>query len=493
MRAKRVAGAFVGIICASVLSGGMACAAVPSDVPPDDLRVLHIRQLKLGADDAVILESRSDGVQLGEYWLGYSGDRKMEAAPSQELPAQRLSVGQEVALAKDNTIGLNMCSVVLATTLKMALANEDGHIALWHKNDSGFTKVDEVSWMKPDKKNPFAADIDTSGQKTEAAAWYKLAPGDEQPVPEDGSSLAPGWYRAHTIECDTRVVTVTPTDAANETDPTPGNEAIPSKNASLQPMQITELLPNPDGESEVTDEFVELYNPNDAVFDLSGYMLTSGLADTYRYTVPDGTVVNPHEFVYFTKEDTGLVLSNTAGRVQLRAPSGAVVASSQPYGAAKSGQAWAFDNQTGKWHWTTTVTPGGKNEIAAPLLPLMRPAITSAKSNPSIGAAGAAGKKKVTAAAPAKAKTAGAKKTASKKAAASGKTTKPKAKPAQKTSNIQLAAANGAAGKLAVHPGVLAVVALIALGYGLYEYRKDIANRYCQFRANRTARRAHRR
>lgn len=485
--------AFVISMSMLILPEGTAFAAVPPAAPPDAQKALYISQLKLGSDDAVVLASRSDSLQLSEYWIGYNSDRKAEAAPSQELPPQVIGNGQEAALAKDNTIGLNMCGVVLVGTLKMALANEDGHLALWHKSDNGFTKVDEVSWMKPDKKNPLAADIDTSGQKTDAATWYNVVSSDEQPAVDGGAPLLPGWYRAHTTDCDTRVANVTQINEADELTPAPENAAAPSKNVGLKPLQITELLPNPDGDSEVTDEFIELYNPNEATFYLGGYTLTSGLADTYRYTVQDGVTVGPHEFVYFTKEDTGLVLSNAGGRAQLRTPSNVVVASSDQYAAAKSGQAWALDAQSGKWQWTTTLTPGGDNEFVAPLLPLMRPAVVSAKTVLSAGTVATPAKKKVTAAAPAKAKTTPAKKAAAKTTSAS-KTAKSKTKPAPKTSGIQLAAASGAAAnKLPIHPGVLAVVAVGALGYGLYEYRKDLANRYYQFRANRAARRPHRR
>ena len=48
----------------------------------------------------------------------------------------------------------------------------------------------------------------------------------------------------------------------------------PDPNEGLDPLVITELLPNPDAPlSEPNDEFIELYNPNGEAFQLEGYTI----------------------------------------------------------------------------------------------------------------------------------------------------------------------------------------------------------------------------
>ena len=53
---------------------------------------------------------------------------------------------------------------------------------------------------------------------------------------------------------------------------------MPAADIGLSAPQISELLPNPAGTgNDATDEFIELYNPNDQPFDLSGFVLQTGL------------------------------------------------------------------------------------------------------------------------------------------------------------------------------------------------------------------------
>lgn len=232
------------------------------------------------------------------------------------------------------------------------------------------------------------------------------------------------------------------------------NASIPAADRGLQSPQITELLPNPGSpNTDAADEFVELYNNNDATFDLSGFMLYIGSTGSKHVTFPDGTTIAPHSFKAFFSSELHLSLSNSSGKVALVDPLGNQLYATDEYGAAKDDVAWALAQ--GKWQWTTRPTPGATNSIAAPATATKKAATSKAKTT---------------------------------KTSAKSATTKQKTAKAATVSDI--AVANSLQPDTPLHPLTLAVVGSFALLYGAYEYRRDLANRFHQFRSYRTARRA---
>lgn len=238
-------------------------------------------------------------------------------------------------------------------------------------------------------------------------------------------------------------------DEENE-DPLP---TIPAANVGLKTPQLSEVLPNPASpQTDAEDEFIELYNPNDTRFDLSGYVLEVGLTTKRRYSIPVGTFIEGRSFRAFFSADTRLALSNSGGQAHLIDPLGSRLAQTEPYGTAKDGQAWLLAN--GVWQWTTRPTPNALNTVSTPVV---KPASTA--------------KSKSTA-----------------KTAVAGKTSQPKTTEAAK--DVETAAAVVATTSTPLHPSVLALIGVSALLYGAYEYRRDVANRIYQFRSNRAARAA---
>lgn len=213
-----------------------------------------------------------------------------------------------------------------------------------------------------------------------------------------------------------------------------------NRNVGKSAPIVNELLPNPASpQTDADDEFIELYNPNDSTFDLTGFKLAFGSTNPKKYTFPEGTVLQPKEFKAFTSGDTSISLSNTQAQVWLLDPNEQVIGQSEPYQNAKDGQAWALNQ--GKWMWTLQPTKDAMNAIALPV-------VSSEKG-------------KTTAA------TLGISSTGSTSAGA------PSADTAQ-------------AGELddaaPLHPGVLAGVGAAAVAYSLYEYRQDLSNRIFQLR-----------
>lgn len=223
---------------------------------------------------------------------------------------------------------------------------------------------------------------------------------------------------------------------------------MPARNAGLVAPQLSELLPNPaKPQTDAADEFIELYNSNKAIYELSGFMLESGKK---RYVFPQGTMLEPQAFKAFFSADTKVSLANTQGQVRLLDPFGRIISQTDPYQTAKDGQAWV--SAQGTWQWTITPTPNAVNAVKAP------PAKKTA----------------------AKAKTAGAKTAQSSSGAA-------------KNSATQAVSSISTEPKITpLHPGVLALVGGFALLYGAYEYRSDVANKIYQLRRNRASRRENR-
>jgi hypothetical protein len=233
---------------------------------------------------------------------------------------------------------------------------------------------------------------------------------------------------------------------------------LPAEPTPLLPVQITEVLPNPAApQTDDHDEFIELFNPNTTPYDLSGFILETGEATKHRYTLPAGTILGAQQYGVWYSAETGLSLSNAGSRVSLLDTTNVVIATSEGYVAAPDGQSWALSG--GMWQWTTMITAGLQNVITVPQLAAKKPAAEPKPKKP----------------AAVKAATVKQTKTTTKAA----KDPKP-----VKTPPAQLAAASEPA-RSPLHMGVLATIGVIAVLYGLYEYRHDITNKLLRLRGNR--------
>jgi len=277
----------------------------------------------------------------------------------------------------------------------------------------------------------------------------------------------------------------------------PAGGSIPTSDVGLAAPIINELLPNPAAPlSDNEDEFIELYNSNDKVFDLTGFKLQVGTRSHRGFNFPAGTTLPPHGFVAFYSIDTGLSLSNTGGQVRLLDPLDNVISQTDIYGSAKEGQSWALGN--GSWYWSVSPTPSSLNIIDLPKVPA-DPAANNEESK--LAAPSTQPESSFVNTAPINAPTNKAKVKATSTAKRTTSTSKPAAK-APKTAKSQAVSTNNSVAQPAasqpkptpqgssLHIGVLAGVGGLALLYALYEYRHDLANRVYQFRRYRETRRA---
>lgn len=340
--------------------------------------------------------------------------------------------------------------------------------------------------------------VQVSGSTTighDTVAWKKVSSGQSPPAgvfisPSKGGSLQrlPNEADMYTTEEGdlTEFVNetfITPKDiwqAPVITEPVPEEtpegidpiEDNPSSaavdNTGLEPPMITELLPNPALPlKDETDEYIELYNPNDAPFDLKGYTLEVGTSTLKSFTFSSSTVLAPLDYQVFYSADTRLALTNTGSQVRLLDPADALLSETLPYTSAAEGAVWAFHN--GSWQWSSQASPNTENIIAA-LVGTFK-AVAAPKTTAKKSAA------KTTSA-----KVKGANKTKTKSAA------KTKTKKAKKPKVATVAQTSAKPPRAPIHPGVLVTVVGIAVLYALYEYRHDLQNRIYKLRRHRTVR-----
>jgi len=143
--------------------------------------------------------------------------------------------------------------------------------------------------------------------------------------------------------------------------PTP---TIPSPTPILKtypPILITELLIDPDKPLlDKSDEYIELYNPNNFVVDLKGYILQSGREFSYTFTLPSYQL-SPSEYLAVFSSDSALVLANSGGAARLLDPNLEQVAKTDEYTAAKPGHTWML--YAGTWQWSTQTSPNLANSV----------------------------------------------------------------------------------------------------------------------------------
>jgi len=233
--------------------------------------------------------------------------------------------------------------------------------------------------------------------------------------------------------------------------PTPGTfpaqeiveEDLPVQ--SYPSLQLSELLPDPASpQSDTTDEFVEIYNPNTFTVDLAGWKLRDE-AGTEFIIKSKSVEANSHIAVFIT--ESKITLNNSGDSVQLIDPNGQVVSESANYGTAEEGLSWGFI--AGTWQWAVAPTPAAVN---APIY---------------IDTSAAGSVENV--------KKATTKKKAATKAAAKPKANKVKSTAANSTSPQSSLEAKEAESQPAQWwSWLLVAIGAVTIGYGIYEYRTEI-------------------
>jgi len=217
-------------------------------------------------------------------------------------------------------------------------------------------------------------------------------------------------------------------------------------------ITITELYPNPPSEqSESSDEFIELYNPNNFDVDLNGWLIKD--ASGKIFIVKNKTII-ANSYLVFSSAESRISLNNTGDAIRLVSPSGQLIDETADYGEAKEGLSWAVVDNS--WNWTVIPTPGTTSSAI-----YVENIVKSIGQTPAI--------KKATAK---KASTAKPKASKDKKASA----TKVASSAKNKDTNNDEAPASSALANL--WPWLLIALGVGTIGYGIHEYKPEITTAY---------------
>lgn len=419
-----------------------------------------ISQIKITSSNGqfITLYNNTNGViDLSAIQLQYFNNYDLLKATSGKLISLSGKVpAHSYVVVNDGPV--QVCYQMVVDSVSLGLSTTAGMVQVAHFSSTTSPQTisildDYVGWSKTAASGAQTLPSSTS-------SFLQRQPLDSQNAPSIGAIGEGFWSTAQQPDgsslCSSGLVSVGSGSqllAATSSPPNiVGNSAgagMPAADAGLTAPQLSEILPNPAPPlSDATDEFVELYNPNDAPFDLSGFALQAGVNTTHNYIFPSAQfILQPHEFRAFYAPQTNLALSNDSGQVKLVDPSGNVLSQTDVYQTAKDGYARVYAD--GTWQWTTTPTPSAINSVTSP------PAAKSSSASSS--------------------------KSTAKTAVKSAKTT---AKPKASTSSPSLSSAISTS---SLHPLVLAGVGTLALLYALYEYRHDLANTFHRLRRNRAA------
>lgn len=418
-----------------------AIAQVPGLKGPPGLAIV---QIQITGDEYIVLQNNNQISlpDLSRYWLHYF-NKTDPASPGAKgsivrLPSSALAPGETVLLS---AVGRPTCGSAVSDNLPISLVDGGGFLQLMEQSTGPDGQIlnsaaDFVSWSSGSSGH-----IQKVASASPQPVWYRYQKSQSPPVF--------GWQKAAASATDPCVLQVggAAADSSNLKRSTVSPPATITSlattaglaNKGLLAPQISEILPDPKApQTDAKHEFIEIYNPNGKAFDLSGYQIESGLTAKRRFSFGQGTSLKARGFSVFYSEHTKISLTNSGGQAKLLDPSGAVVSQSGQYDKAQPAISWALAD--GQWYWTDKPTPGAANNIQQ----------ASAANNPT---------------------------------------------PAGQVKGSSLAAnANQAPGSAAskagpLHPAILAGVGSLALLYGLYEYRYDLANLLEKFRRYRAARR----
>ncbi|MGC1177162.1 MAG: lamin tail domain-containing protein [Candidatus Saccharimonadales bacterium] len=439
---------------------------------------LVISQLKITSSNGqfiTLYNSTDSALDMGKYQLEYFNSYDLGKATSSKLIALS-GILPPHGYFMVNDSALLLCYQLTVDSVSLGLSSTAGMVEVlaFNQSNPGGSAVpvlqDYVGWSKtaaagaqtlPSSTSAFLQrqPVDAANNPAVATAgagnWQAVQPGSGNAcdlvgagsggsvVPTGLSQLLPGDEPQATI-----------IGQIDDTSGVQSSAGLPAADIGLMAPQITEILPNPTGTgNDATDEFIELYNPNAVSFDLTGFGLQVGTTALHSFTFPAGASLPAKGFTAFYSADTGLSLSNTSGQAKLLDPLGNSISATGAYDTAKDGYAWALAK--GSWYWTTQPTPGAANVIKQP---------------------------------PATKK--GASKTSSKSKASASKGKIKGAKAAKASSLTGSNFNSDTASVTPIHPWTLALVAGLALLYGAYEYRTDLANRIYQLRRYVKTRRA---
>ena len=370
-----------------MIATGLLCASLSGSVNAEGTQKipsLVITRFKVTSSNGqqFVLYNQSDiSLEMGKYQLEYFNNYDIAKSTSSRSIQLSGSLPPHSSYILSDDI-INMCYRSIVDSVSLGFSTTAGFVQIVESKQVGVGGLvaksieDYVGWSK----SP------TSGAQTlpsnVAASLIRRV--DDGIVGEPGSG---SWEQAKPNDQDAcSYVSVfqasQPVQPISDLELLEGNEppytlvnsmdeapllAINNKNIGLMKPSISEILPNPTGTgNDDTAEFIEIYNPNPTVFDLSGFKLETGLTAVRSYVFPEGTAMRPLSFSVFYSGETKLILSNSSGQARLMDYLDNVIAETEIYSGAKDGYSWII--ATGTWSWSLSPTPGTSNILNQPVM-----------------------------------------------------------------------------------------------------------------------------
>jgi len=135
---------------------------------------------------------------------------------------------------------------------------------------------------------------------------------------------------------------------------------------------INELLPSPAG-SDATEEWIEIFNPNDFEVNLSGWKIQDTIGKTKIYTFPKETKISAKGFLVLKRPVSKITLNNEGDGLKLTDSDGKTI-DEISYQKAEKGKSYnktplesSKEDLTGQtdsgWIWSNNLTPGSENIV----------------------------------------------------------------------------------------------------------------------------------
>jgi len=145
-----------------------------------------------------------------------------------------------------------------------------------------------------------------------------------------------------------------------------------SQAADFSKIVINEFLPSPAG-SDATEEWIEIFNPNDFEVNLSGWKIQDTIGKTKIYTFPKETKISAKGFLVLKRPVSKITLNNEGDGLKLTDSDGKTI-DEISYQKAEKGKSYnktplesSKEDLTGQtdsgWIWSNNLTPGSENIV----------------------------------------------------------------------------------------------------------------------------------
>jgi len=282
--------------------------------------------------EVVINELVSDPSDGNEEWIElYNRTSRVI-----DLSGWTIEDGSKAITALSGSLGTDAASRFLTIKSPKGNLNNDGDLVVLKYGDN---VIDQVAYGKWDDGNI----------------------SNNAPVTGDPLSIGrlPDGTDANNDSTDFAILEPTPS-ATNKLANTAPNSNSTNSTCGLS---FSEIYPNPPFSDE-QGEFIELINTDNKSIDLKNWVLSDEISN-YTFNSNDwlSTTIEPNNYLVLPRLKTKIVLENEGTEhLTLKSADGNITIKASYVGPALEGISFA-KNEKGDWQWTTTPTPGTKNQI----------------------------------------------------------------------------------------------------------------------------------